>query len=551
MSGFDRRDFLHGTVAISTALGLLSSKSAWGGVAMGPANTVVVKSEEGALRGLETDKLQIFKGIRYGEPTGGKMRFRPSVPVRPWKGVRNALTFGSPCHQTNPDTAPWRDPMPESEDCLALNIWRPKTAEKLPVMVWIHGGGYWWGSGGCPIYDGAQIADRGNVVVVSLNHRLNAFGYLYLGGIAEEFSQSANLGQRDLILALQWVKRNIASFGGDPGCVTIFGESGGGAKISTLLAMPAARGLFHRAIVQSGSVMKFRSPEVATEEARKILRHLGLAEARGDVQRLRDMDPKLLVRAYEALWATYQIGGLDDAIMAPVLDADTIPHHAAEPAARALWKDVPLLVGTTEAESVWPLSLTGTLPDPATDEEAKIVVLKAFPNVGNERAVALVAAYRKNFPYVNSQKLAVAITSGLWMGANAIRQASLKAMDAGAPCYAYNFGWKEPFMAGLWAIHGGDVPFVFDKIEMAQLLSDDDTPGARAAIDPDGRRFVLRDSMMDAWTSFARDGKPSSPSLPQWPAYSVTERATMRFDSYSSIERDPLTAGTRAALGLI
>lgn len=547
MSRMGRRDFLQGTIALSAAAGALPLSGALEAETRGPADSVVVKTHEGALRGLETDRLQIFKGIRYGEPTGGKMRFRPPVAARPWKGIRDALTLGSPCYQTNIDTAPWVDPMPESEDCLVLNVWRPKGGENLPVMVWIHGGGYWWGSGGCPIYDGSAIAERGDVVVVSLNHRLNSFGYLYLGGLSEAFADSANLGQRDLVLALQWVRRNIASFGGNPEAVTIFGESGGGGKVSTLLAMPSARGLFQRAIVQSGSVLRFRTKETATEEARAALRHIGLAER--DAARLRDAPPKQLLAAYNGLMVENHVGVLDDVMMAPVIDDATLPHDAATPEGRALSKDVPLLVGTTEEEVIWLLSLSGKLPAPATDAEAAAIVQKTFSTVGSERAHALVEAYRKRFPYKTPQRLAVAIASGIWMGANAIRQASFKASDAGAPCFTYSFGWKEPFMDGLWAIHGGDVPFVFDKIDMPKLLSDDDAPGARAAIDSEGRRYVLRDGMMDAWISFARDGKPSSPSLPQWPAYTVETRATMRLDGHSCVDFDPLGPEVRAALG--
>lgn len=506
----------------------------------------VVKTAEGLLRGNNVKKLNVFKGIRYGEDTG-KSRFRPPVAVQPWNGVREATNLGSPCFQENHDTAPWVDPQPESEDCLFLNVWSPKGASGLPVMLWIHGGAFLWGSGGCPIYDGGDLAERGNVIVVSVNHRLNVFGYLYLGDLSSEFADSANLGQLDLIEALRWVQRNIAAFGGDPGNVTLFGESGGGLKINALLAMPKAKGLFHRAIVQSGSLLKVRNKEAATQDARAVMQELGLPE--DNVDALRTMDPSRLVAAYHAIAMRQGFGGsIDNFVFSPVQHAETIPFQPEEPAARNLWKDVPLLVGTTEDETIWLLSLDGSLPQIADDNALEQAVL-AFKDIGAEKARALIAAYRESIPDANRQRLLVAITTGFWMWANAVKLAQLKAETGAAPVYMYLFSWKEPFLGDAWALHGGDIAWVFDKLDMASVYEEKlDTAALRASLDPAGARYKLRDATIAAWSSFARTGDPANRFLPQWPAYTLDSRATMRLDAKSEIVKDPLGPGVRALL---
>ena len=546
MRNRNRRDFVSGSLKLSASLAM-TSMLAKGGIAAAASDVdrPVAGTAEGVLRGTNEGKMNVFKGIRYGEDTG-KARFRPAVPVRPWAGVREATALGSPCFQRNLDTSPWVDPQPESEDCLFLNVWAPRDASGLPVMVWIHGGGFWWGSGGCPIYDGAKLAERGEAVVVSVNHRLNLFGYLYLGELSSEFADSANLGQLDLIEALHWIQRNIAAFGGDPDNVTLFGESGGGMKISALLAMPKAKGLLHRAIVQSGSLTKFSSMESATRDARSVLKELGLPES--NVEALRTIPASRLVAAYDAILMRQGFGSTDNLPFAPLQHAATLPFQPEEPAARALWKDVPLLVGTTEEETVWLLSVSGGVPQIADDDALERAVI-AFKDVGEEKTRALVAAYRESMPDADRQRLLVAITTGFWMGGHAVRQAELKAETGGAPAYMFMYSWKEPFLGDAWALHGGDIVWVFDKLEMANVYEDkQDTAALRAQRDPAGARYRLRDATIAAWSTFARTGKPTTALLPEWPAYSPEGRYVMRLDAAQEIVKDPLGADVRALL---
>ena len=256
---------------------------------------VTVRTAEGELRGRRNGDTLALKGVRYAESSAGANRFRPPVPVLPWTGVRDALEVGDPCYQHNPDWKHWREPTDGSEDCLFLNIWTGGLARKKPVMVFFHGGAYFYGSGGAPMYDGGDLAARGDVVVVTVNHRLHAFGFTYLAGLSEEHADCANVGLLDLVEALRWVKRNIAAFGGDPENVTLVGESGGGGKVSCLMAMPSAQGLFHKAIIQSGSQLNVRSPEDATRDTLQLLEILGIPRDR--LSDLSSVDTEALWRA--------------------------------------------------------------------------------------------------------------------------------------------------------------------------------------------------------------------------------------------------------------
>lgn len=488
----------------------------------------LVQTAEGLIRGVGTPKLNVFKGVRYGEDTAGS-RFRPARPVQPWTGVRDAGALGPQCYQRNIDTFPWRDPAPESEDCLFLNIWTPKDARKLPVMIWIHGGAYWWGSGGVPMYDGAAMAEGGNVVVVTLNHRLNLFGYLYLGGLSDAFADSANLGQLDLVEALKWVQRNIDQFGGDPENVTVFGESGGGMKISALLAMPSAKGLFHKAIVQSGSITRLRTEESATIEARALLDDLGIAPA--ELERIRTIAPGRLIEAYDALLERVPLGAIDDLPLGPVHHPATLPFQLLDAAALELWREIPLLVGGTEEETVWLLGLDGEIPMPTDDADLQRRIRILFPEVDAGRVEALIAAYRRLTPVADRRKLLVDITSGLWMWAPALRQADARVAAGGAPVFMYEYGWREPFLEETWALHGGEVAFVFDKLDLPSAYAENtNTPALRKAIDADGAASRLCEATLAAWTTFAKSGAPAGPLLPTWPPYTLAERASLRFD---------------------
>ena len=293
----------------------------------------VIETAVGKIRGQSRDGVAAFRGVRYGAPTGGASRFLPPQPPAAWKGIQDALEVGFPAPQFNPDYPVWLDPKPGSEDCLFLNVWTPAAATaaaRLPVMVWIHGGAFLWGSAGAPMYDGHHLAKTGNVVVVSINHRLNIFGYSFLGTQADDrFAASGNAGQLDLIAALQWVRDNIEQFGGDRSNVTMFGQSGGGIKINTLMAMPAARNLFHKAILQSGSGLKVKDAAAASEVADRIYRKTGIRS--GDVKALQALSTAQLVACYKELSADGSASREGVFLFEPVVDGVALPRQPWDP----------------------------------------------------------------------------------------------------------------------------------------------------------------------------------------------------------------------------
>ena len=298
-----RRDFLsYGLFGVFAASAVLRPKSASGA----QSNSFpLAETTHGKLRGSSRDGVDMFKGVHYGATTGGANRFLPPRRPAPWKGVRDALECGNQCPQFNPWLPFWQDPAAHSEDCLVLNVWSPARAGRgalLPVMVWIHGGAFMAESGGSPAYDGYNLAKAGNVVVVSLNHRLNVFGYTFLGEhVDERFASSGNVGLLDIAAALEWVRDNVAHFGGDPGNVTIFGESGGGQKVSTVIAMPAARDLFHKAIIQSGSLLEVGEREEHSAATQELYRQLGIK--RGNIAALQQIPADRLVQVFRKISA--------------------------------------------------------------------------------------------------------------------------------------------------------------------------------------------------------------------------------------------------------
>lgn len=491
---------------------------------------------EGTLRGYSTEKLNIFKGVRYGESTAGEHRFMPPRPVRPWQGIREAVELGAPSYQDSQDLPAWQDPLlPGSEDCLFLNIWAPKGGKDRPVMLFIHGGGYQTGSGGVPLYDCEALAAATDTLVVNLNHRLNIFGYLYLGEFTDRFA--ANPGQLDLIEALRWVRRNIAAFGGDPANVTVFGESGGGAKISTLLAMPEAKGLFDKAIVQSGSQIEARSREQGTKEAMAVLGALGIAPA--DVDRIADVPPQELIEAYRAAMAQSSDLDMLAAPFSPVVDGGNLPWQMNDPRALALWADVPLMVGTNEDEAALFYYPRSELPPLPGDDAIVGEIGKFLPQVEAGRIGALIAAYRRYKPDASPQDVLMKVGTIATFWHRAVTQAELKAGMHAAPVYMYLFGWGDPVLGGHWATHATELVFLFDHFDLNGIWDESDISGNRAAADPDGLRFFLRGTMMQCWASFAASGRPSAPGLPAWPAYTPDNRATMRLAVPGSLVTDP------------
>lgn len=504
---------------------------------------LVVSTRSGRLAGARSGSTRVFKGIPYAEPPVGPARFRAPRPPRPWKGIRRALAFGAPCIQNNVDHRAWVDAKPGSEDCLYLNVWTPapSTASK-PVMVWFHGGGFTSGSGGLPLYDGRNLAETGDVVIVTVNHRLNIFGYMWLGDLVPALVGDATPGQQDLVAALRWVNENIAAFGGDPKNVTIFGESGGGGKVNALLATPAARGLFQKAIVESGSQVFIDDRAQATDVARTALAAIGLAHP--DIASLQSLPAAKLYDALKAAENRYKTMAFQ-----PVVDGRFMPRQTWLNGIPPESADIPMIIGTNSDESA------AFLPDmrkqPIDDAELRARLAAAFggPTFSDAEWAAFLGGYRQIMPQASRLDLLVAMSTDIWMWHSAIHQAGEKAAHGGAPVYMYEFAWKTPCFGGRWALHGIEIPFVFGNLTYGVAWDGEDNEAERAAADPAADRFRLADQTMRAWAAFAHHGNPSTPAL-AWPAYENGRRATMILDHRSRIVDDPNAARRALVEGL-
>jgi para-nitrobenzyl esterase len=510
----------------------------------------IVETREGKLRGVATDKLTIFKGVHYGETTAGKGRFRKPIPLKAWNGIREASALGDPCFQNNPDWVGWKEDNNGSEDCLVLNIWSPRTAGKKPVMVFFHGGSYMYGSGGAPMYDGARLAERGDVVAITVNHRIHMLGFMHLAALSEDYKGCSNAGLLDLVEALRWINRNINEFGGDSENVTIFGESGGGGKVSCLMAMPAAKGLFHRAIVQSGSQLRVRDPIDATKDAKAALSLLGIQE--GHLTGLENVPPQVIWDTYMKVSQGNIRGGFSDVAFSPVLDPDSLPFQPGSPEAIEISKEVALLVGTNEAEGTFPLLMADLLKAPADEKAVQQNLEQLFSKVrdqGRAKLVELIDATKSKNPGIDPYHLLVAVSTDLWMTRDAIEQAERR-IEHGAPeVYMYRFGWKEPCLGGQWATHAAELPFLFDHLDIDQIWGEPGLDAARQKLDPQNSRYRLRDGIIASWSAFARNGKPTAGELPSWSVYDKESRLVMRLDGKSAVVADPLGPSIRKPLG--
>lgn len=498
----------------------------------------VATTREGRVAGYIRRGIFTFKGIPYADNSAGANRFMPPIKPKSWEGVRSSRQYGYVAPQgpragwANDEEAfmfAWDDGV-QSEDCLRVNVWTPALdGKKRPVMVWLHGGGYTAGSGQeLRSYDGENLARRGDVVVVSLNHRLNVFGYLDLSKFG--YAASGNVGMLDIVAALEWVRDNIEVFGGDPQKVTIFGQSGGGGKVSTLMAMPAAKGLFHRAIVESGSILQGIPQENAQRIADAIVRELGLSVATiGQIQTL--PYPQILTAADKVLRENRPkaAGGIPNfrhisALLGfgPVVDGTILPIHPFDPGAPGISAGIPMIIGTTLNEFVTAINHPEFEAMSEADLEARV------RGIFGEKTMNVIAAFRRRTPRAKPFDLWSRIAASGVRG-SAIEQAKRKAAQGGAPAYLYWFTWQTPILSGRpRAFHCAEIAFVFDNTDRCETMT-----GGGA----DAR--ALAGKMCDAWIQFARTGNPNHPQLPRWPVFSPETIPTMLFDNPPRLEMNP------------
>lgn len=487
-----------------------------------PAQPKVAEADlsVGRIAGARQQDTLAFLGIPYGEDTHQR-RFERAQAKSAWKGVLDARAFGPRCPQAVINGGDV-DTRGMSEDCLSLNLWTPATDRAArPVLVYFHGGGYANGTVNEPVYDGAVLARRGEVVVVTVNHRLNGFGYLYLGALdAERYGDSGNTGQFDLILALRWVQDHIAAFGGDPANVTVFGQSGGGAKIATLMAMPDARGLFQRAWTMSGQQITGRVQANAEQTTREVIQRMGIpsrAHTEAQLEALRSAPMAELM------------AGLSGGTWTPVVDGRVLPRDPFSPDAPLQSAAIPMVLGNTHDETT---SLIGRA-DPSTFELAWKDVAPALSKhvsafIGALEPKRIVERYRRWYPEYSPAQVFFSATTAArsWKG---MVIASERRAQQGAPTWVYHLEWRSPYQGGRYgAPHTLDIPLVFGNLD-----ADDWTRGA-----VDSARSVS-EAMMDALIAFAHTGDPNAAGRPLWPRFELERRATMVFDQTSHVEDDP------------
>jgi para-nitrobenzyl esterase len=497
----------------------------------------------GQVRGTEVRGIRVFQGIPYGAPTDGENRCRPPKSAQPWNGVRNAIVFGpsspqmmGPVASAMPrpprmDLFGLADPpdINQSEDCLVLNVWTPALADggRRPVLFRIHGGGFGAGSGSWNWHDGTNVARRGDAVVVTVNHRLSPLGYVFLDEIGgPDWAGSGNAGMLDLVLALEWVRENAEAFGGDPNRVMIFGESGGGAKVSTLLAMPQAEGLFHRAVIQSGPVLDVKTRDEATGYAESYLAELEVSAKH--LNRLAALPMQQLLDAH--LRMATKAGGPQMAMMLlwPVVDGQVLPAQPGDSIAAGASSKIPLLIGYTRHE----LFMASATEEPPNLDETQ---LRAFLNsVIPDRMDEVIETFRHTNPGASPSELAAIISTQAGSGLHSIELARRKITGGAAPVYMYLLTWRSPVAPELGTPHGMCVPLTMDNIHSAQWSNVHEAQPLAAR-------------MSQAWINFGAKGDPNHPDIPIWAPYSTNERSTMIFDDPCLAVNDPF-GGERALL---
>lgn len=511
----------------------------------------IVDTTSGKIRGASISSVQVFKGIPYGGATGGDMRFKPPVKPQPWPGVRDALSFGPTAPQASHAEAGGGgtggrgaermaqlmafirdlsgDEPPMGEDCLALNVWTGGVADgrRRPVLFYIHGGAFTTGSGSWTLYDGLGLARRGDAVLVTVNHRLGALGYLHLaafGGV--EYAHSGNAGMLDLVLALEWVRDNIEAFGGDPRRVLVMGSSGGASKTATLLAMPRASCLFQRANLMSGPMLRAASTEHATAVAERLLTRLGIAPA--DFRKLHDVPAARLVLEAEHVGAPIGSALAGAAKpeqfmpLQPVVDGEVLPAHPMDPVPSPHGVDVPVMIGSAKDDMT--LLMFASPWFGALDNDGLEKMARSFFGHATE---TVLAEYRREKPSATPTEIACQIVTDRTMWTGSIEWAERRAKAACAPTYVYRFDFETPAFGGLFgAAHGGDIPFALNNAGSAMAGDRPDNP-------------AMAKMMSDTWVAFAATGNPNNGALPPWQPYDPAQRATMLFDLPPHVESDP------------
>lgn len=487
----------------------------------------VVETAQGKLRGLSSGGVAIFRGVHYAGDTSGANRFMPPRPPESWAGVRDALHWGDVAPQVPGDRRSVyadlimvdRNPSGMGENNLTLNLWTPKidANARKPVIVVLHGGGFYSGSGNSVGMDGEQMARFTDSVVIAINHRLGAFGFLHLPAFAgEDFATSGTVGMQDIVAALAWVRQNVAEFGGDPSRVLVYGQSGGGAKTSVLMAMPSARGLFHRAGVMSGSALRMMPAEMASAATRRLLAALDIAPE--NARRLQQVPWTTLLETQAQLEMADRAKGEAPGAFAPVIDGITLPRHPWDPDAPSVSADVPMIISSALDERAYRMA------DFAMTETGLMAFAQKL--FGDDAAEA-VAAYRAEAPGEKPFLLAARMDTDRTFRKSAFAQAERKAKQGGAPVWTYL--WKAPSPAAggrFGAVHGIDVaPSLYNT---------------RSALNGSSPEAVtLAAAIASSWAAFAANGTPANPRIPQWPAYESTRRSTLIFDNPITIAADP------------
>jgi len=551
MKTVSRRAVLRCTGAAAASFALRRGLFALPIAADGQAPSPVAKTRYGSISGTLEDGINVFKGVAYGADTA-PVRFQAPLPPTPWTGVKACDAFTTRAPQLTPargpesiNAAPSLGPAgvtpagaaprvaPEagvqSEDCLHLNVFTPglRDHRKRPVLVYFHGGAYNNGSVNSPLYDGKRLCRRGDVVVVTVNHRLNAFGFLYLGAIdSKQYPDSGNVGMLDLVLALQWVRENIAEFGGDPSRVLIFGQSGGGAKCATLMAMPAAHGLFHRVMTMSGQQVKGASIEIASRRTEMMLGKLGVTQA--NLADLKTMPWEKIQAAASATSSDWL----------PVVDGVVLKRDPFTPDAPPLSEDVPMILGNTHDETAVPVRGTLTWEDAPTALKNAVAIY-----LGPYSAEEVVAKYRTIYPDRSPIEIVIAAATAFRAWPGQVMEAERRASNSKSQprTWVYQMNWHRN-APGARAMHTIDIPFMFDNLAAApgQIGT---TPEEQAAAQP------LADAMSGMLIHYAATGNPNHAGLPEWPAYNLKERNTMIWDTPPKVVSDPRGEERRYAAG--